>query len=199
MLSSLLALMLATAGGFSSPAINECASLATHPDDPDRIAVGLEREDIDLQQAIAACQTAVQEAPIDPRSAYHLGRVLYYSGAKEEAMPWLETAAAAGYRQAAFVLGYVITLGEAAHDDFCRAAELWSRAASLGHPWSAFHLVEKSLDGKLSRCSAAPRLDELPKYMELARSQITVAASDGRVESLAARLIDHMKTEKETS
>ena len=194
MLAGLSAFFLMGAGGLTSPAIAECATLASHPDDPDRIALGLEREEIDLAEAIAVCREAAAERPLDARTAYHLGRVLYYNDQQEEATPWLEASATAGYPQATFVLGYILLLGDAPKEDLCRAAELWRNAASLGHPWSAYHLVEKQLDGKLSGCPAEPAAGELPRLMRLARSQITVEASANRVEALSARLAHSVGT-----
>ncbi len=188
MLTFISAIMLAAASAPVSPAVEQCAVMASHPDDPNRITFGKEREDIDLPAAIAVCSEAANERPFDARTAYHLGRVLFYDDKAQEAMPWLEASAAAGYPQSIFVLGYLLSLGDAPADDLCRASEMWIRAVSLGHPWSAYHLVEKSLDGRLARCTTPPTAPELARYIKLARSEISVAASDGRVEALAARL-----------
>ncbi len=188
MLVTFGALLLAAAGAPASQAVESCAVMASHPDDPGRIAPGLEREEIDLPAALDACRQASAEPPFDARTAYHLGRLLFYAGDAAAAMPQLEASAEAGYPQAIFVLGYLLSLGEASEADLCRAGDYWTRAVALGHPWSAYHLVEKSLDGKLAGCPAAPGAAQLERYMDLARSRITVAASEGRVEALAARL-----------
>lgn len=170
-----------------SPAIL-CAERASHPDDPDRIRPGLEREEMDLAAATEACRRAVADDPADARSAYHLGRALYYGGDRSQATPHLERAAEAGYGQSIFVLGYVLSVAPKSPADLCRAGELWRRAAGLDHPWSGYHLVEKQLDGKFRGCSFKLGPRELRRYMALAADNITVTGSAGRVEKLQERL-----------
>lgn len=173
----------------SQAAVTRCDLLASHPDDPDRNAPGLESEQIDLPGAEAACREAVKHDPGSGRAHYHLGRVLYYQGKAAESVPELEAAAAIGYRQATFVLAYLLTDGKVEHDA-CRALGLWRRSAGLEHPWSGYHLVQKALDGRFADCKDAPTGAELDRWMNLAREGITVAASNGRVEALAARLAE---------
>lgn len=164
-----------------------CDRLATHPDDPDRNAAGLEREEIDFPAAEKACRAAVAEDPQRARSQYHLARVLYYSDKVDESMRHLELAAGAGYRQATFVLGYIIADGKVPHDD-CRAGELFRRGIALEHAWSGAHFVEKALDGRFAKCSFPSGNAELERAMRLAEENVTLVASAGRIEKLRARL-----------
>ena len=141
---------------------------------------------MDLKRAEAACRAAVLDNPQSPRAQYHLSRVLFYQGRVVESLPPLQQAADAGYRQAMFVLGFLHS-DALPNKDYCRAAQLWTRAAALDHPWSAFHLVEKSIAGKLQRCESQLTRGDLDRFMRLAEASITVAGSSGRVERLRAQ------------
>lgn len=163
-----------------------CDRAASHPADPQRVAPGLERAAIDLPAAEAACAAAAAAAPGHARTAYHLGRVLFYQGKRAQALPHLERSAAAGYPQGLFVLAYIIT--EEPAGDACRAQALWRQAAAQDHPWSAHHLVEKQLDGRFARCARQVSGAEMDALAAAARDRITIAASRGRVEALSARL-----------
>jgi hypothetical protein len=72
-----------------SQAPTACDLLASHPDDPNRVAPGRERTEIakDFPGAIAACRSAVERDPGNPRLQYQLARVLGYSGQGKLAMP----------------------------------------------------------------------------------------------------------------
>lgn len=171
-------------------AVMACHRAASHPDDPDRIAPGLEREEIDLPAAIEACERAFAHAPLDGRVNYHLGRVLYYDGRPDDSLPYLARAAAAGYRQAIFVLGYVRAVDARLGTDLCRAGSMWQAGVDLGHPWSGYHLAEKALDGAFADCDAGVSDARLEEAMCLARRDITAKASGGRVEALYARYLE---------
>ena len=163
--------------------VTECDRLATHPDDPDRVAPGLESNEVDLPAAERACRAAVAADPRHARSQYHLGRTLYYQGKFEESLPPLRAATDGGYRQAIFVLGYILADGKVTRDN-CKAGELWLRSAGLEHPWSGFHLVEKALAGRFAQCSFKLSDADLKRYLTLAEDHITITASAGRLEAL---------------
>jgi tetratricopeptide (TPR) repeat protein len=167
-------------------AIAACDRAASHPADPQRVAPGLERPQMDLAAAEKACAAAVASAPGHARSAYHLGRVLFYQGRRAEALPHLERTAAAGYPQGLFVLAYITT--EEPAGDACRAQALWRQAVAQDHPWSAHHLVEKQLDGRFAKCPQQVSAPEMKALMTMARDRITISASRGRVEALSTRL-----------
>lgn len=54
--------MLAAAAA-ASMTVTECDRLASHPDDPDRVATGVPQADVDLAKAIPACRAAVTADP----------------------------------------------------------------------------------------------------------------------------------------
>lgn len=167
--------------------VTPCDRLATHPADPDRNTAGIERGEMDLQAAIAACREAVRSDPLRARSHYHLGRALYYSGQLKESIQHLEIAAEAGYRQAIFVLGYVLSEEGLPRND-CRAGELFLRGVGLEHPWSGVYFAEDAIDGRFKSCSFDYSVNQVERALHVAEEQITVGASKGRVEALRARL-----------
>ena len=180
--------LLAAAALSAASLTTSCDLAASHPSDPDRAAPGLESAQIDLKVAEATCRTAHAAAPEHARTAYHLGRLIYYQGRRAEALPFLERAADGGYRQGIFVLGYLLSLGEpGVTKDVCRAQELWRRGAGLDHPWSGYHLVEKQLAGAFAACPRQVSPAESARFLDLAQRRITVAESAGRVEALTAR------------
>jgi TPR repeat protein len=179
-------------------AVTECDRLATHPADPDKPLPGLERKDIDLMRAEAACRAAVAEDSRHARSHYQLGRVLFYQKKTPEALEHLERASAIGYRQAIFVLGYVYMLGDPVPRNECRTAELWQRSIGLEHPWSGYYLVEYYLNDAFKGCKLTLSKADLQRYFALSQQTLTVAANEGRLEKLAARLQQHLaSTDKE--
>ncbi len=185
----MIGVMLAAATGLSAQGlIARCDTLASHPSDPDRVTLGVETADVDLKPAETACRLAHEAAPDHARTAYHLGRVIHYQKRYAEAVPLLEQSAATGYRQAIFVLGFILSLDEpGVPKDICRTQALWRRSAALEHPWSGYYLVDGQLSGAFAKCPGQVTDAERARYLDLARTGITVAASAGRVEALAAK------------
>ena len=66
--------------------IHACDRMAANPPDPDRVTTGVERADVDIPAAIAACRSAVETDPDTARYSYQLGRVLFYDGQTEQAV-----------------------------------------------------------------------------------------------------------------
>ena len=186
--AAVLSLALVAGALPAAAAPTACDIAAAHPDDPDRVLPGLERAEIDLKAAEAACAGVLAVTPDHARTNYLMGRVLFYQDRRAEALPYLERAESAGYRQAIFVLGYIEITDAIEGTDHCRGLARLRRAASLDHPWSGYHIVNGTLDGKFVQCSGSPDTGELARSMSLARNTITVAASEGRVEALAQRL-----------
>ncbi len=180
------------AGGLTARSANaeitDCDRLASHSSDPDKVLPGLERPQIDLPRAEAACRAAIAQDPRNGRAQYHLGRVLFYGRHTNEALAALERAAEIGYRQAIFVLGYVYFDGTQAPHDDCKAAALWQRSIGLEHPWTGYYLVNAWLDERFAKCAIKLSDADLDRYFSLARDHLTVSASDGRIEALGERL-----------
>ncbi len=183
--AALLALLFAPA---ARAEVTDCDRVAAHPADPDKVLPGLNREEIDLPKAIEVCTRVLAERPGHARTLYTLGRVLYYRKRTEEAIAYLERAAAAGYRQAIFVLGYVLYDGSQTPRNDCRAAQLWQRSAALEHPWTGYYLVSAYLDGRFDACGVQLAEAEIARLVALSRDHVTVGASGGRIEALEQRL-----------
>jgi TPR repeat protein len=168
--------------------IAACDTVASHPSDPARVAPGVAREAIDLPAAEATCRTALAAAPENARTAYHLGRVIFYQGRAAEALPYLRRASDAGYAQAAFVLGFVQTLGQPGiPKDVCAAQDLWRKSVALDHPWSGYYLVEAQMAGTFAPCPRQVTEADADRFLALAAARIGVAESAGRIETLVAR------------
>lgn len=67
----------------------------------------------------------------------NLGLLLYESGKRAEALPWIRKAAGRGDPRAQYVLGVELTNGDLVPRDFPRAYALMTRAASKGLPPAA--------------------------------------------------------------
>lgn len=72
----------------------------------------------------------------------NLGLLLYESGKRAEAMPWIGKAAGRGDPRAQYVLGVELTNGDIVPRDFPRAYALMTRAASKGLPPAAKSLEQ---------------------------------------------------------
>ena len=94
---SLLALTLFLTAAASAE-VTECDRLTANPPDPDRVAEGVPRSQIDLPTAIAACKTALAAEPDVARFAYQLGRVYFYDGDVPQALNYMGRAADQGSR-----------------------------------------------------------------------------------------------------
>lgn len=127
-----------TVGAYSLPAkaandVTECDVLVSHPLDPDRVTEGVSSSAVNHEQGITACRAAIAEDSANARLNYQLARVLFYDGQTSAAMLYLDKAADGDYRQAQFVLGYILAGGiNGVEQDLCRAEMLWSKSARNG-------------------------------------------------------------------
>jgi tetratricopeptide (TPR) repeat protein len=148
----------------------ECDRLASHPEDPHRVAPGRERPQIDLPAAIAACQAAVKADPTNPRLNYQLGRVLGYSGRGSEALGNRAAAVDANYPQALFVIGYITMLGvNQQPKDVCRGAELIRRSALAGRLAGQLGFPKYVLAGDFDACPVRKDVAEMRGFVAAAR------------------------------
>lgn len=158
--------------GKYSQEVTDCDRLASHPDDPYRVAPGRQRQDIDLPAAIAACEEAVRKDPANPRLNYQLARVYGYSGQGARAIPYRAAAVDADYPQSLFVVGYLHLLGlNEQPQDTCRAARLIRRAAQQGRLAGQVGFVRWSLDGTFAGCDVRQDPAEMLGFLEAAKKQ----------------------------
>ncbi|MBT8443657.1 MAG: hypothetical protein KJO13_02860 [Gammaproteobacteria bacterium] len=147
----------------------ECDRLVSHPRDPDRVTTGVPTSEVDVPAGIAACEAAVKADPDSARAHYQLGRVYFYDGQVDEAMPHLEIAAAASHRQTMFVLGYILDTGLSGVDpDTCRTEDLWARAARAGRLAALVTYPHHVVRGRFDDCTVQVSNDEMMGFLEQA-------------------------------
>ena len=113
--------------------ITDCDRLAAHPNDPEHVGEGVERADMDLDAAIAACTEAVGADPGNPRLNYQLARAYGYAGRHAEGAEPRMAALMAGYPQSLFVFGYIrITGWDGAPPTPCLGGQLVRLSAQAG-------------------------------------------------------------------
>jgi hypothetical protein len=155
-----------------SQVVTRCDELASHPEDPFKVAPGRERAEIDLPLAIEACQAAVKADPKNPRLNYQLGRVLGYSSRGAEALGNRAAAVDANYPQALFVIGYITMLGmNQQPKDLCHGAELIRRSAVAGRIAGELGFPKYALAGDFDACPVKKDWNEMLEFVAAARKQ----------------------------
>jgi TPR repeat protein len=181
-------LLLALGSGVARAEVDDCDRIASHPSDPDKVLPGFKGSEIDLPKAEAVCRAVLAADDRRARAHFLLGRVLFYQKKTPAALLELERAASMGYRQAMFVLGFVLYEGTQAPKDDCRAARLWQQSIALEHPWTGFYLTNGYLDGRFKACGLKLSDDDLERFYRLAVNRIPYGESDGRLEMLTRKM-----------
>jgi len=172
-----------------SQTVTGCDRLTSHPDDPLKVAPGVERSDIDLPAAIAACELAVSRDPTNPRLRYQLGRVYGYSGQGEKGVPHREAAVAADYPQALFVIGYLHLEGlNKARKDVCRAAELIHRSALYGRFAGLVAYPMWVMQGRFEGCTTPQDSQQLKAFLDEAAAQTSDFYKQSLITELRSKL-----------
>jgi hypothetical protein len=175
--------------GVSSPVtaadtVTACDTLASHPEDPDRIAPGV--EDIkDKDAAIAACEADVKKDPNNRRLRYQLARVLFYSQRTADSIPHLEFAANAGSQQAQFVYGYIIDEAlQGVKRDACKVEDLWFKSANQGRFAALVSYPHHVMNNKFAGCKVQATPAQIDAYLAKAKG-----AADGYYQTLLAQTL----------
>lgn len=174
--------------------VTECDHLVSHPEDPERVAPGV--DDVLLLAGTAACEAAVAADPENRRLRYQLGRVLFYSGDASQSLPHLEFAAEAGSMQAQFVLGYIIDEAfQGLTRDACKVEDLWVRSARQGRFAARVSYPRHVAHGKFEGCDIQASSSEISSFIEAARDQADGYYQQLLVEEVAATYAasDHAK------
>ncbi len=168
-----------------SQAVTQCDRLASHGEDPFRVAPGQARATMDLPAAITACESAVAAEPSNPRLRYQLGRVYGYSGQGEKSVQHREAAIAADYPQALFVVGYLHLLGlNKARKDVCRAGELIRRSAIYGRLAGQVGFPRYAAQGLFDECPVPKDATEMLQFLDAAAEQASGYYQSMLVETL---------------
>ena len=153
--------------------VTACDRLAANPPDPDRVTTGVERIDVDLPAAIAACERARVSYPEEARFSYQLGRVYFYDGQTGKALESFNRAIDLNYRQAKFLLGLIMTRGYGGvPDDVCRVERLWRGAAEQNHANAQVSYVDFALKGRFDDCGQQSSEDEMARFLDGAAPQV---------------------------
>jgi TPR repeat protein len=180
-------LVIPPAWGEASP--TECDRMTSNPEDPDRVVPGVERKDIDLPKAIAVCEAQLAADPSHVRTRYQLARVLFYSGQTERAAREMQRAADAGYRQAQFVFGALVSnKRDHAPADICVAEHYWLLSARNGRQAARVSYVRHFLNGRFDSCKRGADLAEMKRFLAEAASAAGNYYEGMLIEDLGARL-----------
>ena len=151
--------------------VTGCDRLAANPPDPDRVAEGVPRAEIDVDAAIGACKDALAADPANARLAYQLGRVSFYAGDSASALKYISEAADRGYRQAEFVMGALIdNRRQGMPADVCRVEDYWYRSASKGHVHARIAYVRHVTKGRFETCEIQATPEQLSDLVDVAAS-----------------------------
>jgi hypothetical protein len=166
-----IVLALLTAAPVPAGAVTDCDRLASNPEDPDRVAPGVPRNEVRLEAAIAACEAEAVRQPSNTRQRYQLARVLFYAGKTERAVGEMRAAADAGNRQAQFVYGLLISnRRENAPTDMCLVEQYWLKSARAGRQAARVSYVRHALRGRFEGCSIQASRQEMAEFLALARA-----------------------------
>ncbi len=154
--------------------ITSCDSEVAHPSDPHRVGPGVSSPDVDTERAIAACRQALQTHADSPRSQYLLARTIVYHAERhhtsnEEGMRYLAQSARAGYTQAMFVYGLMLT----SEDRRCEATSWMRRAAEAGLKAARISYVEAATSGRWSSCDISLDVQSMTAFLDGAEEQVS--------------------------
>jgi TPR repeat protein len=170
-LSTALAVLLAMLLAHPYPALADerlaCAGAAASPFQPGFEAVGKSQEQIDADQAIALCRSALDADPHDPMVHAWLARAYFVAKRYEEMHPHLEIAANAGDPMGQQILGTALTAGYGIDAD-PQAGLLWfQQSAEHGYASARYSLGMAHLHGEGTETDPALAAH----YFELAAGQ----------------------------
>jgi hypothetical protein len=172
-----------------SQEVTACDQLAAHPDDPDRVSLGVGQSAVDLPAAIAACTAAVAADPENPRLNYQLGRVYGYAGRGPEGEASRMKAVMAGYPQSLFVVGYIMVTGWSGNPkNPCLGGELIRRSALAGRKAGLVGFPHYVVNGVFKECAVVQDKAELQSFLERAKPQIKGFYEEMMLTDLTARV-----------
>ncbi len=143
--------------------IAKCDQLAAHPDDPYRTAEGVRASRLDVAQAQAVCEEALEDEPTNPRIIFQLGRVYRAQGLFEQAADFLERAVQDGYPAAEFELAEVLEKGQVSRPELS-PVKLYLSAAENDYLPAMSALVLFYLNEILSEKNVTAQNFKLARY-----------------------------------
>ena len=144
--------------------VTDCDRLAGMPYDtghaPD--LAGVEQDRINISQATAACNDAMQRYPDVARFVFEAGRVANARKEYAEARRLYDRAAAAGYPMALNNIGGLYEGGQGVRVDYAEAARWYRKAVEAGEPIAMVDLgwLDETAHGVAKNCAEAVQLYE---------------------------------------
>ena len=134
----------------AAQAITACDWEVGHPSDLDRVGPGVSSSNVDTERAMAACRGDLETDPENPWLQHQLARAIVYHAdrhgtSREGGMIYWAQSAAAGYTQAMFVYGLMLSRESRA----CEAAPCMRRAAEAGLKSARLAYVDSAMGGHL--------------------------------------------------
>lgn len=170
--------------------ITACDRLAADPWDPQRVTDGVPDSDVEVEAALDACETCVEENPDNLRLRHQLGRVLRisrerqlrYSGnpgeypslREREIVDGLKKAAEAGYMPAQYEFACFCRDGFAVYGDDrnrTRIHDLYHQSAEQGYAPAQWYIGFRYAYGYTSWLTGAADFDKAIQWLTLAAEQ----------------------------
>lgn len=120
--------------------LHKCDRLAAHPQDPVRVADGVDWQKLDPKDAIAACQSALQTHPDSRRFLYQLGRVLNKAHSYKDAFEMHQKAANLDHALSMFELALAYHGGRGIDPNAGEAVHWYRKAAELNIAGAMYNL-----------------------------------------------------------
>lgn len=113
--------------------VNDCDLLAADPDDPQRVAPGVDWNMLNTTESVRACVAALHADPENSRLRFQLGRSLDIAGFFDWAEHFYMAAGKDNYSAALVNHGYMYRTGRGRERDYARALSLYLEAGRLGN------------------------------------------------------------------
>jgi hypothetical protein len=157
--------------------VEECDVLAAHPDDPQRMAEGVDDDKIVPRVAVLACESAMKRQPDDPRFPFQLGRSVLARGDKEKALKLFQDAANKGYAAAYGYIGDAYQFGYGVPVNPAAAAENYKKAADGGFEAAKNQLDQLNFDRSIFAMNDIIDALFIPDLDKLSTNSAAAAAS----------------------
>jgi len=116
----------------SSNAVSQCDFAAAHPNDPNKVANGVNWDNLNVDSALVACEQAINLQPGNARIQFEYARVLDKQKSYEKAFEYYQKAAQQGYVIAQNSLGLAYEWGQGVEANNQKALYWYSKAANQG-------------------------------------------------------------------
>jgi len=168
----------------SDPGRDVCDDLAAHPSDPKRRASGVDWDELQVLDALDACQAAAREHPGVIRFTYQLARALGRDEDYRQSLPLMRRAANEGYASAEVSLGWMYAKGLGVPADLNIARKWYEKAALQNHSVALLNLGVFYITGKGVEVDIPRGVDYLIRASQLGNSRasfnLSVMSKEGQ-------------------